>query len=128
MRNFLYFERYTPELFLDLGTYIYAELEGKKRIYGKTFISKLASFPTWLLISSPPHFFMVTPRSVWPVVHIVRLTAVSLLFDIGFQGKIPFFVRAFVVLEGGRSLPDITPSVRVILHPRELQLIINMWS
>ena len=31
-------------------------------------------------------FSMPTPRSVWPIVHIVRLTAVSLLFDIGFQG------------------------------------------
>ena len=42
--------------------------------------------PNWRLISSPPHFFMVTPGSVWPIVYIVRLTAVSLLFDIGFQG------------------------------------------
>ena len=74
-------------------------------------------FPSWHhfqigFLFRPQHtFFMVTPRSVWPIVHIVRLTAVSLLFDIVFQGS---FVRAFVVFEGGRSLPNniITPSVR----------------
>ena len=55
-----------------LGSWhICAELERKRRIYGKTCISKWASFVNWLLISSPPHFFMVTPRSVWPIV--VRL-------------------------------------------------------
>ena len=49
-------------------------------------------FPGWHhfqigFLFRPHHtFFMVTPRSVWPIVHIVRLTAVSLLFDIGFQG------------------------------------------
>ena len=56
-RNFLYFGRCTPELFLDLGMYSYAELERKKRIYGKTNISKLASFPNWFHISFPSHFF-----------------------------------------------------------------------
>ena len=66
--------------------HIRAELERKKHTYGKTYISKLASFPNWLLISSPPHVFMVTPRSVWPIMHIVRLTAVSLLLDVGFHG------------------------------------------
>ena len=35
-----------------------------------------------------PHhtFFMATPRSVLPIVHIVRLNVVPFLFDIGFQG------------------------------------------
>ena len=40
------------------------------------------------------------------------------------------FVRAFVVFEGGRSLPNdtITPRVSVpILHPREIRLVV-MWS
>ena len=51
--KFLYFGRHVPELFLDLG--ILQSLNEK--VYGKTCISKLASFPNWLLISSPPHFF-----------------------------------------------------------------------
>ena len=42
-----------------------------EKTYAKIFISKLASFPNWLLISSPPSFFMATPRSVSPIV--VRL-------------------------------------------------------
>ena len=39
------------------------------------------------------------------------------------------FVRAFVVFEGGRFLPNdiITPSVVLIIRPREIQLII-LWS
>ena len=88
VRKILYFRRYTPELFLDLGIYqgIHEELERKKRKYGGKHL-----FPSWhnpnrRLISSPPHFFMVTPGSVRPIVYIVRLTAVLLLFDIGFQG------------------------------------------
>ena len=62
----------------------YAELERKKQTRrGQTFISKLASFPNWLLISSPPHFFhgQTSKRSAY-----CRTTALSLLIYIGFQG------------------------------------------
>ena len=68
---------------------------------------------------------MVTPPSVWPIVHIVRLTAVSLLFDNGFQGLIPFFERS---LMGAFPYPTSSHPVSVlVLRPREIQLII-MWS
>ena len=86
-------------------------------------ISKLASYfvPTTL-------FSIVTPRSVWPIVRIVRLTAVSLLFDIGFQGYIPLFERS---LSSRGAVPYPTTSLHpvfvLILHPRKIQLII-LWS
>ena len=38
----MYFGRCTPELFLILAYRLYAELERKKRIYGKALISKVA--------------------------------------------------------------------------------------
>ena len=63
----LYFGQYTPELFLDLDI----SRAWTETTYRKTFISKLASFRNWLLILSPRHFLMVTPRRVWPIV--VRL-------------------------------------------------------
>ena len=53
VRKFLYFGRYTPELFLDTA-YVELSMEIKKHMR-KHF--KLASFPNWLLISSPPHIF-----------------------------------------------------------------------
>ena len=86
-------------------------------------ISKLASYfvPTTL-------FFMVTPRSVWPVVHIVRLTAVSLLFDIGFLGSTPLFERS-LSSRGATPYPttSLHPVSVPILHPRAIQLTI-LWS
>ena len=55
MRKFLYFGRYMPELFSDFG--IYMQSLNEKNVKWKTLISKLASFPNWLHISSPPHSF-----------------------------------------------------------------------
>ena len=69
VRKILYFGRYTPELFLDLG--ICRAWRNKTYIWQNIFfqvgaISKLASYFV------PHHtFFMVTPRSVWFIV--VRL-------------------------------------------------------
>ena len=88
MRKVLYFGRYTSELFLDLGIYIYryAELEQRNHM-GKHVYPRWHNFKIGFLFSPHHNFFIVTPRSVWPVVvHIVRLTAVPLPFDIGFQG------------------------------------------
>ena len=66
---------------------------------------------------------MATPRSVWPIVHIARLTAVSLLFNIGFQGEIPSLERS-LSLRGAVPVPtaSLHPVSVLILHPREIQL------
>ena len=65
----------------------YADLERKKLPgMGKRLFPSWHHFQIGFLFRSHHTFFMVTPRSVWSIVHIVRLTAVSLLFDIGFQG------------------------------------------
>ena len=98
VRIFLYFGRYTPQLFLQMQSL-------NERNYGKTLISKLASFPNWLLISSPQHDVMVTPRSVWPIV----LRLLFRCFSIS-----DFTVESLcssVVFVGGRSPPNgiITP-------------------
>ena len=95
--------------------------------YGKTFISKLASFPSWLLISSPSHFFHghTSKRLAY-----CRTTAVSFFFDIGFHGLIPLFEHS-LSSRGAVPYPttSLHPTVSVlILHPREIQLIIFMWS
>ena len=64
-RKFWYFGRYTPELFLDLGICT----ASTKKAYGRTFISKLVSFPTFGVLVCPHNtFVMVTPRSVWSIV------------------------------------------------------------
>ena len=81
----------------------YAELERKKH-RGKHL------FPSWHHFQSgfsfrPHHTFcMGTPRSVWLIV-------VSFRYRIS---RLNTFVRAFVVFQGGCSLPNdiITPSVR----------------
>ena len=85
VRKFLYFGQYTPELFLNLGIISRAWT----KTYGKIFISKLASFPNWLLISSPRHFFH--GHTSKRLAYYCRTTAMSLLFDIRFHGQISLF-------------------------------------
>ena len=65
--------------------YIYAELKRKKHT-GKPLFPSWHHFQIGFLFRPHRTFFMVTPRSIRTIVRIVRLTAVSLLFDIGFQG------------------------------------------
>ena len=85
------------------------------------------SFPSWhhfqVGFSFCPHhtFFMVTPWSVWSIGHVVRLTAVSLLFGIVFYGQISLF-ELFVVFKGGRSLPN-----NKIYTRCPCWLFINIW-
>ena len=76
-------------------------------------MSKLASFPNWFLISSPPHFFHGdNSKRLADCAHrttdccVVAFRYLTLMLNT--------FVRAFVVFEGGRSLRNniITPSVR----------------
>ena len=99
-----------------------------RAILGSWCVQSLDDQNTWeniyshvCTISKPIGFFsrphttgsMITPRSVWPiVVHIVRLTAVPL--HRCRISRLNTVVRAFVVFEGGCSLPIniITPSVR----------------
>ena len=92
----------------------YAELERKKHTrYGITFSSKLASFFIWLLISSSPHFFHV--HSSKRLTYCAHRTTDCCVGDFQYRiSRIDTFVRAFVIFEGGRSLPNkiITPSVR----------------
>ena len=98
----------------------YAELsiERKTHIYGKTFISKLAPFPNWLLISSPPHFFHghTSKRLAYCAHRATDCCVVAFQYRIS---RLNIFVRALVVFEGGRSLPNdiITPSVRADSSP-----------
>ena len=68
-----------------LGSWHIAELERKKHM-GKHLFPSWHHFQIQFGFLFRPHhtFFMVTPRSVWPIV--VRLLAVSMLFDIGFHG------------------------------------------
>ena len=91
----------------------YAELERKKHTrYGKQNISKLASFPIWLLISSPPHLLHShTSKRLAYFAH--RTTDCCVVAFRHRISRLNTFVRAFIVFEGGRSLPSIiTPSVR----------------
>ena len=61
----------------------YTKLERKKHM-GKHLFPSWHHFQIGFLFRPDHTFIMVTPRSVWPIVHIVRLTAVSLPFDVGF--------------------------------------------
>ena len=85
----------------------YAELEREKYIYGSKHLFPSWYHSNWIIISSPPHFFHGhTSRRL----AYCRTTAVSLLFDIGFHGQIPF---SSVVFEGRHCVPNdiiITPS------------------
>ena len=98
-----------------LGSWhIYAELERKRHtMNGKTYISKLASFPNWLLISSPPYFCHghTSKRLAHCAHRATDCCVVAFQYRIS---RLSGFVRAFVVFEGGRSRPSsiITPSVR----------------
>ena len=71
---------------------------------------------------------MVTRRSVWPIVQIVRLTAVSMPFDIRLKGVVPLFERSLfsmrTVLYPTTSLH---PVPVIILHRGEIQVMIR-WS
>ena len=63
VRNFLYFGRYTPELFLDLG--VYMQSLNEKNIYmGKCLFPSWHHFQIGFLFRPHHTFFMVTPRSV----------------------------------------------------------------
>ena len=107
-RCFLYFGRYTPELFLDLG--ICRAFNWTKKTYGKHLFQVG-------IISKSASDFVPTTRFSWS-----HLEAFGLLLSydccvVAFRHRISrlnTFVRAFVVFEGGRSLPNdiITPSVR----------------
>ena len=82
LRKLLYFGRYTPELFLDLG--IYMQSLNEKNIWENMHL-----FPSWYhfqigFLFRPHHtFFMVTPRRVWPIV-VQRLRRCFSMF--GFRG------------------------------------------
>ena len=102
----------------------YAELERKK------YMGKLL-FPSWQnfqigFVFRPHHtFFMVTPRSIRPIV--VRL--LCRCFSISdFTVKYLCFERS---LSSRGAVPSPTTSLHpmfvLILHPREIQLI-TMWS
>ena len=82
-------------------------------------ISKLASYfiPTTLLSWSHLEAFGLLSHDCCVVAFRCRISQLNT------------FVRAFVVFEGGRSLPNdiITPSVRADSYPREIQVVI-MWS
>ena len=78
----------------------------------------------WLLVSSPQHFFHGhTPKRL----AYCRTTAMPLLFDIRFHGSIPLLERS--LFKRAVSYPEtpLHPVSVLILHPREIQLII-MWS
>ena len=125
VRKILYFGRYTPELFLDLGIYMQSFQLNEKQIWENIYfqvgiISKLASY------------FVLTTLFSW-----LQLEAFGVLsYDccvVAFRHRISRlkpFVQAFVVFEGGVPYP--TTSLQLvsvlILHSREIQLIIIMWS
>ena len=69
VREILYFGRYTPELFLDLG--ICRARTKKTYCMGKYLFPSWHNFKIGFLCRPHHTFFMVTPRSVWPIV--VRL-------------------------------------------------------
>ena len=103
----------------------YAELERKKHI-------KKHLFPSWHhfqigFLCRPHHTrFMVTPRSVCPIV--VRL--LCRCFSISdFKVKYLSFVERLLSSRGTVPYPttSLHPVSVLILHPREIQLII-MWS
>ena len=73
--------------------------------------SKLASFPNWLLISSSPHVFHGHTLKRLAYFHTTECCVVAFRYRIS---RLNTFVQAFVVFEGGRSLPNkiTTPSVR----------------
>ena len=91
----------------------YAELERKAYQVWEKNISNLASFLNWLLISSPPHFFHghTSKRLAYCANRTTDCCAVAFRYRIS---RLNTFVRAFIVFEGGRSLPNniITPSAR----------------
>ena len=94
--------------------HIYAELQRKATWMGQhSIIFKLASFPNWLLISSPPHLFRghISKRLAYCAYRTTTCCVVAFRYRIS---RLNTFVRAFVVFEGGRSLPNniIAPSVR----------------
>ena len=115
-----------------LGSWhIYAALSiERKNHMGKHLFPSWHHFQIGFLFRPHHTSCMVTPRSAWPIVHIVvRLTAVSLLFDIGFQGLIPSLFERSLSSRG--AVPYRTTSLHPVsvltLHPREIQLI-SMWS
>ena len=61
---------------------------------GKHLVPSWHNFQVGFLFRPHHTFFMVTPRSVGPIVHIVRLSVVSYLSDIIFQGQVPLFERS----------------------------------
>ena len=103
----IYFGRYTPELFLDLG--IYMQSLNEKNIWENIYfqvgiISKVTGF-----LFRPRHtVFMSHIEAFGPFSYACCVVACRYRIS-----RLNTFVRAFVVFEGGRSLPNIiTPSVR----------------
>ena len=84
-----------------------------EKTYWKTYISKMASFPNRLLISSPPHIFhgLTSRRLAYCAHRTTDCCVVAFRYRIS---RLNTFVRAFVVFDGGRSLHNniITHSVR----------------
>ena len=91
----------------------YAELERKKHI-GKYLFPSWHDFQIdWLLILSPPHFFHghTSKRLAYCAHRTTDCCVVAFRYRIS---RLNIFVRAIVVFEQGRSLPNniMTPSVR----------------
>ena len=105
----------------------YLELERKRHTWymGKHVL------PSWRQFQIVASYFVPTTLFSWSHLKAFGLRSYDCCV-VAFRYRISrlnTFVRAFVVFEGGRFLPNdiITPTVSVLIHLKEIQLII-IWS
>ena len=120
VRNFLYLGGTRPSYSWILA---YAELRRKTHM-GKHL------FPSWHHFQILASYFVPTTLFLWSHLEacggLLSYDCCVVVFRYQIS-QLNTFVRAFVVFEGGRFLPNdtMTPSVSVlILHPREIHLLL----